>query len=131
MHVTLCSPRRWSIWTGVAYFGGVLASKRRFSQIGRGNSILRRPPYCCRKLRAKLTGVENRVAGPNIGWLLPATWLSTYIYELLTLSNIKLHLWEKQVLGSSDYKVRTKIIDHFEALERSPEKVCVILGYIL
>jgi hypothetical protein len=33
------------------------------------------------------------------------------------------HLWEKRELGSSDYEVGTKITDHFEVVDRSPEKV--------
>ncbi|OCL02421.1 hypothetical protein AOQ84DRAFT_183756 [Glonium stellatum] len=38
------------------------------------------------------------------------------------------HLWEKQELASSDYEVGTKIADHFEVLERTPEKVTVRCG---
>jgi len=33
------------------------------------------------------------------------------------------HLWEKKDLKSSPYDVGTKIVDHFEVVERTPEKV--------
>jgi hypothetical protein len=33
-------------------------------------------------------------------------------------------LWDKKDLGESDYAVGTKIADHFEVVDRSPEKVC-------
>lgn len=34
------------------------------------------------------------------------------------------HLWDRQELERSEYPVGTKITDHFEVLEHSPEKVC-------
>lgn len=33
------------------------------------------------------------------------------------------NLWERKELAESDYKVGTKITDHFEVLEHTPEKV--------
>ncbi|KAE9962228.1 hypothetical protein BLS_000624 [Venturia inaequalis] len=36
------------------------------------------------------------------------------------------HLWEKADLKSSRYNVGTKIADHFEVVERTDEKVCLI-----
>ncbi|EKG12881.1 hypothetical protein MPH_09980 [Macrophomina phaseolina MS6] len=38
------------------------------------------------------------------------------------------HLWEKKELRESDYKVGTKIVDHFEVVERAPGKVAVRCG---
>ena len=36
------------------------------------------------------------------------------------------HLWEKRDLASSDYGVGTAIADHFEVVQRTPEKVVLI-----
>ncbi|KIW04206.1 uncharacterized protein PV09_04514 [Verruconis gallopava] len=38
------------------------------------------------------------------------------------------HLWDKKDLATSDYAVGTRIADHFEVVERSPEKVTVRCG---
>lgn len=38
------------------------------------------------------------------------------------------HLWDKKDLGESEYKVGTKIADHFEVVERTPGKVAVRCG---
>ncbi|KAF2275349.1 uncharacterized protein EI97DRAFT_379359 [Westerdykella ornata] len=38
------------------------------------------------------------------------------------------HLWDRKDLLRSDYEVGTKITDHFEVLEHSPEKVIVRCG---
>ncbi|OCK75985.1 hypothetical protein K432DRAFT_157500 [Lepidopterella palustris CBS 459.81] len=37
-------------------------------------------------------------------------------------------LWEKEQLKTSEYEVGTKITDHFEVVERTPEKVTVRCG---
>ncbi|KAF2641010.1 hypothetical protein P280DRAFT_468690, partial [Massarina eburnea CBS 473.64] len=38
------------------------------------------------------------------------------------------HLWERKELGESGYEVGTKITDHFEVVEHTPEKVIVRCG---
>lgn len=34
------------------------------------------------------------------------------------------HLWDRKELAESDYSVGTRITDHFEVMEHTPEKVC-------
>ncbi|KAL0256659.1 hypothetical protein SLS55_009055 [Diplodia seriata] len=38
------------------------------------------------------------------------------------------HLWDREELAKSDYKLGTKIADHFEVVERAPGKVAVRCG---
>jgi hypothetical protein len=40
------------------------------------------------------------------------------------------HLWSREELGKAEYDVGTKITDHFEVVEKSPEKVCLQCGQL-
>ena len=40
------------------------------------------------------------------------------------LPNREDNLWDRKELAESEYQVGTKITDHFEVLEHTPEKVC-------
>lgn len=37
------------------------------------------------------------------------------------------HLWDREELAKAEYEVGTKITDHFEVMEKTPEKVSAVL----
>jgi hypothetical protein len=70
--------------------------------------------------QSKLTTGFCRGVWSGLGYAYQRRYLEK---KYRALENRKDHLWDRRELGESDYAIGTKITDHFEVVEHTPEKV--------
>ncbi|KAJ4298903.1 hypothetical protein N0V90_004146 [Kalmusia sp. IMI 367209] len=75
--------------------------------------------------QAKLTTDFCRGVWSGLGYAYQRRYLEK---KYRALENREDHLWDRRDLAESEYKVGTKITDHFEVMEHTPEKVIVRCG---
>lgn len=71
--------------------------------------------------QAKLTTAFCRGVWSGLGYAYQRRYLEK---KYRALEGREKHLWERSELAESGYEVGTKITDHFEVMEHTPEKVC-------
>jgi len=75
------------------------------------------------KEQAKLTTEFCRGVWSGLGYAYQRRYLEK---KYRALEGREGNLWERSELAESAYEVGTKITDHFEVLEHTPEKVCYL-----
>ncbi|KAL5402657.1 hypothetical protein PMIN03_010499 [Paraphaeosphaeria minitans] len=75
--------------------------------------------------QSKLTTDFCRGVWSGLGYAYQRRYLEK---KYRALENREDHLWDRRELAESDYAVGTKITDHFEVVEHTPEKVIVRCG---
>jgi hypothetical protein len=73
--------------------------------------------------QARLTTEFCRGVWSGLGYAYQRRYLEKKYRALEGRQN---HLWDRKDLAESDYQVGTKITDHFEVMEHSPEKVHIL-----
>lgn len=71
--------------------------------------------------QSKLTTDFCRGVWSGLGYAYQRRYLEK---KYRALENRDDHLWDRRQLAESDYAIGTKITDHFEVVEHTPEKVC-------